>query len=219
MNYKDLALKNESWIRSGWGSLESQSNRHKLINSELMKYKKFKTILDFGCNDCSFFYNYLNSYRNVQLVLGYDPCKEALENAAKKNKFNKNSFEFILYDNYFRILEKYKSYFEIIICCGVLQISKINKKSTIKQIKNLLRKEGIAFISLLSLDWEGFKDNPLKNKPNNQNQWSYYKEIELIIKEIKELRILKALSINPRTGDHGPIGYGYDMLIILQKIL
>ena len=28
MNYKDLAQKNESWIRSGWGSLESQSNRH-----------------------------------------------------------------------------------------------------------------------------------------------------------------------------------------------
>ena len=210
MDYKKLSASGYSWQRSGWGSSDSQINRHMLIHQKLTETRIFKSILDFGCNDCFFFQNYLYLYSDVEKAVGFDICKETLE----KSIFNDDS-SVELEHNLKNLKIKYKEYFDIVICCGVLQIKNINPSQTIKDIYELLNVGGIIILSTLSLDWEGFR-NP-DNIPNYKNKWFYFSEIKSLMNE-NFFDIKSVTTLNPRTGNVGKLGVGYDIIVKAQKL-
>ena len=211
MNYSKAASHDESWQRSGWGSAKSQESRFKLAKKFIETYKyKGANLLDFGCNDGALQEYLLKQGLNTYSYIGFDLCKEAIENFSYKSLANA-----ISYTSYESLLEDYESQVDIVICIGVLQILEVDMKTVLTQIDDLVHNGSLLLLSCLSLDWKGFTLGA-QNTPNPSNRWYRAEEIMQFMNSIN-FKLVESCSILPREGTYGDIGYGYDMFLLFQK--
>ena len=211
MDYSLIAKKTFSWQRSGWGSKESQENRFRNIFNLIKDLENINYLLDFGCNDGKLFEIYPKDINYPKKLIGYDPCKEAIENFNKRKILSSETFS-----NKDDLRRKYQNKIDLVLCCGILQIKKLDWKEVLYEVSEFNRKNGYIIISTLSLDWNGFKDSKL-NLPNTSNRWIKYEEMKNFLELNLNYKIKKNMSLLPRTGETGLIGFGYDMLILAKK--
>lgn len=213
MNYSDIASFENSWQRSGWGSKKSQESRFK-IASELIQvdWHNGLNLVDYGCNDGAFQEYLIENEQYIECYIGFDPCKEALNNFSAKALPNA-----ISYHSYEGLLADYGSKVDIVTCIGVLQILEVDWNAVLTQIDGLVHEGSILLLSCLSLDWEGFRSTETVNTPNPSNRWHKAKDITNFMNSIN-YELLKSCSILPREGTYGEIGYGYDMFLLFRKL-
>jgi len=162
----------------------------------LVKNKKFKTLMDIGCSNGSFL-KYISYKLPSKNYLGTDTKKELIAFAKKNNKSIKFIYDDITKSNY----KKIKA--DIIHCAGVLNIFD-NVKNTLTQLIKRCNPKGHIFILHYFNDFDidyltRYRDNiNSKNSQINEMGWNVFSKssIKKILKNNKKVLKFKFININ-----------------------
>ena len=162
----------------------------------LIKNKKFKSLMDIGCSNGSFL-KYLSYKLPSKTYLGTDTNKNLLNFAKKKNNSIKFVYDDITKTNY----RNYKA--DIIHCAGVLNIFD-NVDNTLKQLINRCNSKGCIYVLHYFNDFNidyltRYRDNiNSKNNKINEMGWNVFSKatISKILRNNKKVLSFKFIEIN-----------------------
>ncbi len=161
----------------------------------LIKNKKFKTLIDIGCSNGSFL-KYISDKLPSKNYIGTDTKKELIAFAKKKNKSIKFIYDDITKSNY-----KIKA--DIIHCAGVLN-NFDNVEKFLTQLMKRCNSKGQIFILHYFNDYDidyltRYRDNiNSKNSQINETGWNVFSKstIKKILKNNKKVLKFKFININ-----------------------
>ena len=162
----------------------------------LIKDKKFKSLMDVGCSNGSFLH-YMSYKLPSKNYLGTDTKYKLLELAKKRNKSIKFVYDDITKSNYKNIKA------DIIHCAGVLNIFD-NVENTLTQLIKRCNSKGHIFILHYFNDYDidyltRYRDNiNSKNSKINEMGWNVFSKasVKRILKKNKKVLKSKFININ-----------------------